>query len=128
MFPSLPCLLLNNLNLAELLKVVASLATLLLAIVNLGFVIYFFWYKDRKENLEKSSDRRIEWFRSLILDFTLKDFYAFFSNVEDHCKVLAAGQSSDETKRDVEQSVRTEAQTLRQKFLDPLLAVDEGLY
>jgi hypothetical protein len=85
----------DGMPLVEWLKVGANIATVLIAMVNIVFAIYFFVRKDRKENKDKKRDIRIAWFKNLILDYTMEHFYGFFENLESVMDGLASRNPSE---------------------------------
>ena len=99
-----------------------------LGICNLLLTIKFFQIKDKKENVDKEKDRKIQWLKSLILDHNLKHFYEFFDglNIELN-KLKETGLNNDE-KKSIDSEIADKFVFLRQKFIDILLAVDSNLY
>ena len=118
----------DGMPLVEWIKVGANIATVLIALVNIAFAVYFFVRKDRKENKDKKRDIHIAWFKNLILDYTMEHFYGFFENLESIMDGLAGGSPSRLDKQNAEAAILAEEIKLRKKFIDTLLAVDSVLY
>lgn len=112
----------------ETIKVIASCLTLFLAITNLGFVIYFFWYKDRKETVVKGRDLRIAAFNNLILNYTLPHFHRFFDDIDSFCAKLRSPNQNPDVLKKVEEEIQGARRHLRQAFIDALRVVDTQLY
>ena len=117
----------SNASVPALLQLI-PIAALIISSISISFTIYSFKYKDWKENQDKEKKQRIEWFKSLILDYNLEHFYAFFDNVEIELKKLQTGEILDEEKKKINDAVKDHQKVLRLKFIDILIAVDQSLY
>lgn len=76
----------------------AKIATVCIAICNLILTVKFFNFKNKKEDVDKENDRRIQWLKSLILDHNLKHFYAFFDALNIELNKLKINGLSDDDK------------------------------
>lgn len=112
----------------ELIKTLAPIATLIIAIFNLKYTLWMFRYKDSKEDEERNRNRKIDWFKKLILDYNLTNFYEFFENLETELSNLKTENPSEKTKRSVESAILEQQINVRRRFIDTLIAVDEPLY
>lgn len=64
-------------SLRNLVDLFYKLATVLIALFNVGFAVYIYRTKDKKEDDNKEADRRIGLLKTLILDYNLKHVYSF---------------------------------------------------
>ena len=108
------CSTTSAIELLPIIQVVAPILTIILAIVNLIFAIYFFVRKDRKEIENRRGDIRIAWFKALVLDPSMKCFYAFFEELDCQCRKLTVANCSEEITRDVAAQIQAETRKLRQ--------------
>lgn len=92
------------------------------------FNIYSFRYKNRKENLDADKKLKIDWLKSLVLDYNLENFYDFFDKVTEEMKKLQGEVVTEDIKKQVIESINDYRISLRRKFIDLLLAVDDNLY
>lgn len=117
-----------NLPTTSLLDIVFKVATILIAVINLGYAFYIFRYKDRKEQNEKEADLNIYWLINLILNHNLHFFYEFINSIEVELSHLKTQGITDETKVGINANVGDQFSTLRIRFIDVLMAVDSNLY
>jgi len=103
-------------------------STIVIAVFNVGFAVYIFWLKNKKDDSTKEHDRKIDWFKVLILDHNLKHFYLFFENLEVLFIELKTPNLTDIDKQKINDKIGEQFILLRHKFLDTLLAIDIGLY
>jgi len=103
-------------------------ATFITAVSNLIFAILIYKLKNKKEDIDKEKDRRINWLKTLVLDYNLDHFYAFFDNVEPDLYRFKQTGLTDSQKQDIDAKVADHFITLRRKFIDSILAVDQTLY
>lgn len=109
----------------SLLDVFYKVATVSIALFNIGFAIYIYKTKDKKEDNNKEADRKISLLKTLILDYNLKYVYAFFDELELNLSEL---KDPEADKRAVEQQIQTLFKGLNEKFIYFLSAVDNNLY
>lgn len=112
----------------ELLDFFFKSATIVIAVVNLFFVIKFFRLKDKKEDVDKERDRRINWLKTLVLDHSLDSFYSFFDSLERELIKLKEKNLSITDKKQVDEKIGDHFISLRRNFTDALIAVDDNLY
>jgi hypothetical protein len=112
----------------EIIRTLAPIATLIISIINLRYALWMFEYKDNKEERDKSRTRNIDWFKKLIIDPNLSQFYDFFDNVETEYKQLTTGNCTEELKRKIESDTLQHQIKLRRNFISTLGVVDEFLY
>ncbi|MFX1708268.1 hypothetical protein PV783_30165 [Chitinophaga sp. CC14] len=111
-----------------LLDICCKIATIVIAAVNVGFVIYFFYKKSRNDNADKEKDRKISWLKTLILDNSFKYFYTFFDELQANLELLKAEGLDDDQKKNIDTASEDLFITLRRRFIDGLLAIDDNLY
>jgi hypothetical protein len=112
-------------SLRNLVDLFYKLATVLIALFNVGFAVYIYRTKDKKEDDNKEADRRIGLLKTLILDYNLKHVYSFFDDLETHLSVL---RDPGANKVAVEQNIQVLFKELNEKFIYFLSAVDNNLY
>lgn len=110
------------------LDVFAKISMVFIAIFNLIFAIFIFYFKNKKDDNEKEKDRRLVWLKSLILDQNLKYFYEFFDLLEVDLIKLKEPNLIDDDKISIETKIADHFIKFRRKFIDLILAVDEQLY
>lgn len=112
----------------QILDVFFKSATILIALTNLFFVIKFFNLKTYKDEVDKERDRRINWLKSLVLDYSLDDFYNFFDILENDLEGLKGQNINHQVKVQINDKISDQFIYLRRKFTDTLFAVDVNLY
>lgn len=115
-------------DLSEIIKTVAIIATLLIAITNLILTIIIFRIKDKKEDAESDRKLKLEWFNKLILDYNLTYFHNFFENISKELELLKTSELDDSAKGKILDSIKDHQKDFRIHFVDSLLAVDKTLY
>lgn len=113
----------------ELLKLAVPILSLIL---NLAITVYFFYFKNKKEDIETERKIALDWFKTLILDNNLTFFHEFFDNVEKEMHRLLSYNEADgnieEFKKNIDEKIKDYQSTFRIKFIDTLLAVDSSIY
>jgi len=115
------------------LDIAFKFATIFIAIFNAYFAVQIFNFKNKKEDIDKEKDRRIQWFKTLVLDHTLDALYDVFSNMEKELLKLKQIDFTDKFNKDkikggVINTLDDNFITLRRTFIDMLLAIDKSLY
>ena len=103
-------------------------ATILIALFNVYFATKVFNFKNKKDDNEKESDRKIQLLKTIILDHNLKNFYSIFDEIDIELNKLKTPNLTDEEKGTIDSSVADLFIKLRRKFYDPLLAIENNLY
>lgn len=112
----------------EILDVITKIATILIAIVNLYFVVRFFRIKNFRDDIEKEKDRKLQLLKTLVLDNGLEHFYKFYEDVELLYSELLSKQLNDTEKQNLSSKVDDKFIQLRRKFLDSIIGVDQNLF
>jgi len=99
----------NNLDAAMLISVIS----IIIALVNTYIV-----YKKTKHNILKT----------LILDYNLKFFYEYFTNIKKTSEKLKSEDINSKIKTDISQELVQCTQTFRQEFIDLFFSVNQDLY
>lgn len=115
-------------DISKYLDLIVKIATIIIAISNLIFAIVIYNLKDKKDDKQKDSDRKISWLKTLVLDQSLKYFYDFFDELEATLKGLQTQNLDIPAKQQILNNASDHFIKLRRKFIDTLLAVDKGLY
>ncbi|EXZ39289.1 hypothetical protein M100_1970 [Bacteroides fragilis str. 1007-1-F  len=66
--------------------------------------------------------------KTLILDYNMKYLYLFFEDLRKETNKLTVANLSDDAKREINEKLLLYGNELRQKFIDPFLAIDSKLY
>jgi len=103
-------------------------ATICIALFNAYFAIMIFRLKNKKEEKEKESDRKIQLLKTLVLDHNLKNFYSIFDEIEDELLKLKQPNLIDQDKQQIDSDIQDLFIKLRRKFYDSLIAIDFPLY
>ena len=114
-------------NNSSTLDVLFKLATILIAIANFGYAIYIFVRKSKKDDGEKEKDRKIHWFKTIILDQSLDNLYQGFDEIVETAKKIKTCKT-DEEKSSVDEDLSKVYIKIRRKFIDGLLAVNDNFY
>jgi len=114
-------------NHKELVDFLFKVATMFIALFNVGFAILIFRSKTRKDDTDKEKDRKLSLLKTLVLDHNLKNFYSFFDDLESKLSELKKALS-DEEKSVIDSAVSDKFVKLRIQFINLFLAVDKDLY
>ncbi len=118
----------SSFNINDWIRTIATVLTFILSVVNLFYAVIIFYYKDKKEDVEKKKDLNVGWFKSLILDYNLEHFYNFFQDTEKQLEKLKSKTLTHKAREKINETIKDYQSTLRKNFIDMLLAVDEKLY
>lgn len=99
----------NNLDVTMLISVIS----IIIALVNTYIV-----YKKTKHNILKT----------LILDYNLKFFYEYFTDIKKISEKLKSKDIDPRIKTDISQELVQCTQTFRQEFIDLFFSVNQDLY
>ncbi len=110
------------------LDIIHKISTIFIAIFNTFFAIKIFYFKNRKDDVDKEKDRRIQLLKTLVLDHYLKHFYELFSKIQKELTLFKLNSQSESTKNKQIEKIDNLFIDLRRQFYDLLLAVDEDLY
>ena len=114
---------------ASTLEQVCMIATIIIAILNVGIVVYIFLKNYNKDNDNNESNRKISLLKTLVLDYNMMFFYQFFDEISIETDKLKRPNVSLETKNNINKNLNDVIATkLRQRFTDTLLAINRSLY
>lgn len=105
-----------------------KIATIIIACCNLFFAVFLWLKKNERDDRDKERDRKLALLKTLILDHHLGDFYDFFKNLNNDVAALKTVNPADGFKSTVHEKLQTHFITLREQFIDLVLAVDQTLY
>jgi len=103
-------------------------ATICIALFNAYFAIIIFRIKNKKDDKEKESDRKMQLLKTLVLDHNLKNFYVIFDELEVELIKLKQPNIVDQDKQLIDSNIQDLFIKLRRKFYDSLSAIEETLY
>lgn len=114
----------------EILKLAVPIVSLFF---NLAVTIYFFYFKNKKEDIETERKIALDWFKTLILDNNLTFFHEFFDNTEKELQKLKSQngltpEQIENLKVTINEQIKDFQTIFRVKFIDSLLAVDPNIY
>ncbi len=110
------------------LDTIFKFATISIAIFNVYFAVKVFRIKDKKDDTEKERDRKIQLFKTLVLDFNLKHCYSFFDDIFKNLISLKSTNLNDNDKKLISRDLDGFFILLRVNFIDLLLAIDKTLH
>lgn len=114
--------------LTDWLDVIYKIAMIFIASANVSFAFYIFRSKNKKDDYIHEKNRKIGLLKSLILDYNMKYLYDFFDNIDNETQALKTKDLSNEDKKIINDKIIDYGKSLRQKFIDTLLAIDKKLY
>ncbi len=112
----------------SILDTIYKIATVCIAFVNVCLVIYIFVRNNNKDNKNSEKNRKMSLLKTLILDYNMKYLYLFFEDLRKETNKLTVANLSDDAKREINEKLLLYGNELRQKFIDPFLAIDSKLY
>jgi hypothetical protein len=107
---------------------VSKIATILIAVFNVILTIYIFTRNNKKNQLEKEQDRKLQLFKTLVLDHNLKEFYSFYSNLSETLSKLRSLSLTEDDKQNIIMESDSHFIQLSRNFIDSLISVDIMLY
>jgi hypothetical protein len=112
----------------DYLDVSVKIATVLIAACNVFFAVRLFKIKNKRDDIDKEKDRKIQWLKTLILDHNLKFFYEFHESLDLELRSLKQEGLTDDQKEHIDAKIGDLFINLRRNFTDTLLAIDINLY
>ncbi|MBS5413639.1 MAG: hypothetical protein KHY35_23530 [Bacteroides thetaiotaomicron] len=112
----------------SILDTIYKIATVCIAFINVCLVIYIFVRNNNKDNKNSEKNRKMSLLKTLILDYNMKYLYLFFEDLRKETNKLTVTNLSDDAKREINEKLLLYGNELRQKFIDPFLAIDSKLY
>ncbi len=107
---------------------VFKFATVSIALFNVIFTIVLFRKKDKKENVDKEKERKIQLLKNLVLDYSLGYFYEFFEKIDEDLLLLKNDKIVEAEKKEINEKLGVNFVLVRRKFIDSLIAIDKVLY
>lgn len=104
------------------------IATVLIAIVNVSLIIYIFVKNSKKDESHNEKNRKIDFLKTLILDYNMDKFYIYFKDIKDITQALNNQNLSIEQKSIINDKLSDLATIYRQDFIELFLAVEHTLY
>ena len=118
----------STFSIHDWIRTISIILTFFLAIINLIYAIRIFNYKDKKDDENKERDLRVNWFKSLILDYHLESFYEFFQDTEKELVKLKKSKVTNKDRQQINETIIDKLSLMRKNFIEMLGAVDEKLY
>ena len=100
------------------------MATVFIALCNLGFIFFHFFYNKKKD--EKSA--KVDWFKQIVVIPRLEEINSFFREVANITKSLKKKDLIQSDKIQIINQIKLEASTLRMSFIEQLRPVNEKLF
>lgn len=104
------------------------IATLIIAAVNVGLIIYVFVKNNKKEEAKVEKKRKISLLKTLVLNYNLDKLYHFFETVCEKTNLLRDVHLTDEDKVKINEDLVDQTTIFRQNFIDLFIAIDKTLY
>lgn len=111
-----------------LLDIVCKIATVIIALVNVGLIIFIFVKNSNRDFSQKEKARKISLLKTLVLDYGMFNFYHFFEEIEEETKKLKNKDLEDTDKRIINDILLLLGKDLEQKFIDLFLGIDQRLH
>lgn len=73
-------------------------------------------------------NRKLSLLKILILDYNMQHLYQFFEDLKIESKKLTVNNLDNVAKKEINEKMLSYGNELRQKFIDPFLAIDSNLY
>ena len=104
-----------------------EIATVVIAIVNVILLIRTS-NKVNKADVERNEqNRKLELFKTLVLDQSMTMFYKFFNDFSDESENLLTADTL-EARKEINQKLQKQTRYFRRRFIKLLSAIDEQLY
>lgn len=112
----------------SILDAVYKIATVCIAFINVLLVFYIFKRNTNKDTKNIEKNRKLSLLKILILDYNMQHLYQFFEDLKIESKKLTNNNLDDVAKKEINEKMLSYGNELRQKFIDPFLAIDSNLY
>lgn len=112
----------------SILDAVYKIATVCIAFINVLLVFYIFRRNTNKDTKNIEKNRKLSLLKILILDYNMQHLYQFFEDLKLESKKLTVNNLDDVAKKEINEKMLSYGNELRQKFIDPFLAIDSNLY
>lgn len=112
----------------SILDAVYKIATVCIAFINVLLVFYIFRRNTNKDTKNIEKNRKLSLLKILILDYNMQHLYQFFEDLKIESKKLTVNNLDDVAKKEINEKMLSYGNELRQKFIDPFLAIDSNLY
>lgn len=112
----------------SILDAVYKIATVCIAFINVLLVFYIFRRNTNKDTKNIEKNRKLSLLKILILDYNMQHLYQFFEYLKIESKKLTVNNLDDVAKKEINEKMLSYGNELRQKFIDPFLAIDSNLY
>ena len=107
---------------------ITKISTIVIACCNLFFAVFLWVKKNKRDDKDKERDRKLALLKTLILDHHLADFYDCFKTLNNDVAALKTVNQEEGFKLQVHEKLESSFISLREQFIDLLLAVDQYLY
>lgn len=112
----------------SILDAVYKIATVCIAFINVLLVFYIFRRNTNKDTKNIEKNRKLSLLKILILDYNMQHLYQFFEDLKMESKKLTVNNLDNVAKKEINEKMLSYGNELRQKFIDPFLAIDSNLY
>lgn len=115
------------LSFSGVLSSLCEIATVVIAVVNVILLVRLS-KKGEKADVEKEErNRKLDLFKTLVLDQKMPLFYKFFDDFSAECNKLLNNNEIG-AKKEIDQNLKEQTRLFRKTFICLLSAVDENLY
>ncbi|MDV6169499.1 hypothetical protein R1T16_13770 [Flavobacterium sp. DG1-102-2] len=105
-----------------------KVANIVIATCTFFFSIYIYYKTFKRDETKDAENKRLELFKTLILEHNLSHFYAFFDNIISHSNVLLTRVLTPQEKMAINDNYLDELHNFRMRFYDMIMAIDADLY
>jgi len=111
----------------EKLDIACKIATVVIAAINVGLVIYIFVKNSKRDFTHKEKERKINLLKTLVLDYSMQYFYHFFDEIDTETRKLKNKNLDDSQKKKINDSLLNHGKILEQKFTDLFWGINQDL-
>ena len=111
----------------SLLDIFCKIATVIIALVNIGLVIYIFAKNSKRDVTDKEKQRKINLLKTLVLDYGMRYFYQFFDDIETESKKLKNKDLEENSKKAISERLQILNYNLEKKFTDLFGGINDNL-
>lgn len=112
----------------SLLDTFYSIANIVIALANVVLIYFIFRLNKKKNDNDKEKERKLSLLKTLVLDYNMQKFYAFFQDINTTAYSLKENGLTNTRKKEINEKIKDYSSILRHEFIDVFLAIDNSLY
>jgi len=110
------------------LDTVCKIATVIIALANVALVIYIFIKNRERDVSYKEKSRKLNLLKTLVLDYSMDNFYEFFENIVNETNKLKNKDLDKNGKQIINDTLLLLGRDFEQKFIDLFLGINQKLH